>query len=209
MSDLQQRIACLRVEGLYGQFIPQELLYGLLTESVILHELQQHEHPPESLLESSTILASRGRKVFAILVEIGSVTLVADLISGGLLDGKLPFGEEDLSQHCDSGVVIQFLKFQWDYLAPFWGDGSSSHKILAPQTILPYVTEQLLSEGGFGKVFVVVLKTTHQGFFQNAPGSVCYYTKPQGSKLPSKLTFVFPFITGDPSHQKGAPEQLE
>lgn len=206
MSGLQQRIASLRVKGLYGQFIPQQLLYNLLTESVILQELRHHKHPPESLSESSTILASSGRKVFAILVEIGSVTQVADLISGGLLDGKLPFGEEDLSQHCDTGVVTQFLKFQWDYLAPFWGDGSSSHKILAPQTILPYVKEHLLSEGGFGKVFVVMLKTTHQGFVENAPASVRYNPKPPDSRLPWALTVVFCFVKGNSSYQKRAPE---
>lgn len=200
MSYLQQQIASLRVEGLYGQFIPQELLYDLLRESVILQELRYHKHPPESLSESSTILANSGRKVFAILVEIGSVAQVADLISGGLLDGKLPFGEEDLSQHRERGVVTQFLKFQWDYLAPFWGDGSSSHKILAPQMILPYVSEELLSEGSFGKVFIVALKTSHQGFIRNAPGPVSCDTKLPNSRLASRLTVSLFFIKGNSNH---------
>ena len=117
-------------------------------------------------------------------MEIGCVAQVADLIFRGLLDGKLPLGRGDSIQHLDGGLVTLFLKFQWDYLAPVWGDGSSSHKMLAPQTILPYVKEQPLPEGSSGKVFIVALKTTHQGFIKNATGSVSHDNKLQDQNCP-------------------------
>jgi hypothetical protein len=173
MTTLQQRIAALRVSGIHGDFIPQKRLSNLLSENEILEELRQNDYPPEDLSESTKILVKEGKKVFAILVEIGEVKHTADFLSASMLDGKLPAKEGDLDHFCESSLVIKFLKFQWDYLAPLWGDGSSSHKILEPRTILPFTREDFLSEGSFGKAFIVTLKATHQGFFDYTDDDVC------------------------------------
>ena len=98
--------------------------------------------------------------MFAILVEIGTVKHTAEFLSGNVLDGKLPFLKGDLDHFKDPSLVVKFLKFQRDYLAPLWGDGSSSHKILAANAILPFTKEEFLSEGNFGKAFIVTFKAT-------------------------------------------------
>ena len=168
MTTLQQRIAALRISGIYGDFIPQGELYALLSQEVILEELRKNKFPPEDLLEVAALLVKAGRKIFAILVEIDEVDYIADFLSNGLLDGKLEFRDEDLEKFNNPGLIVKFLKFQWDYLAPLWGDGSSSHKSLSTKSILPFTEEKFLSEGSSGKAFVVTLKSTHQGFFNRS-----------------------------------------
>ena len=164
MKTLQQRIAALRISGAYGDFIPQGELYALMSQKVIFEELRKNEYPPEDLSEAASLLVEAGRKVFAILVEIDGVDYTADFLSSGLLDGKLDLRKEDLDKFNDPGLTVKFLKFQWDYIAPLWGDGSSSHKALSTRSILPFTEEKYLSEGSFGRVFIVTLKSTHQGF---------------------------------------------
>jgi hypothetical protein len=174
MATLQQSIIALRVTGIHGDFIPQKSLFDLVTRTEIFEELRRNDYPPEDLSESSDILARAGRKVFAILVEIGAVKHTAEFLSGNLLDGKLPFLKGDLDHFKDPSLVVKFLKFQWDYLAPLWGDGSSSHKILAANAILPFTKEEFLSKGNFGKAFVVTFEATHQCFTECTGGDVCH-----------------------------------
>lgn len=173
MTTLQQRVAALRVTGIYGDFIPQKRLFDLISRTVILEELRRNNYPPEDLHESSDILAKDGRKVFAILVEIGAVGYTAEFLAGNLLDGKLPLQEGDLDHFDDTSLRVKFQKFQWDYVAPLWGVGSSSHKILSVREILPFTKEDFLSEGSSGKAFIVTLKATHQGFTECADDDVC------------------------------------
>jgi hypothetical protein len=88
-----------------------------------------------------------------------------DLLSADLLDGKLHLRKEDFDPFKDPTLTVKFLKFQWDYIAPLWGYVSSSHKVLSPRSILTFAKAELVSEGGFGRAFIVTLKSTHQGFF--------------------------------------------
>jgi len=208
MATLQQRITALRVPGIHGDFIPQQRLYDLISQTEILEELRRNDYPPEDLSESTNILFRDGRKVFAILVEIGAVQHIADYLSGNLLDGKLPFQDRDLEHFDDTSFAVQFQKFQWDYLAPIWGDGSSSHKILDAKAILPFTKEEFLSEGSFGKAYIVTFKATHQGFFKSANGDVrrlcyTYFT----CALLQALTVSF--SKGCASRAKGAYQLLE
>ncbi len=166
MSILQQRIAALRVSGLRGDFIPQGDLHALVSQPVIIGELRHNNHPPEDLSEAVDLLVTGGRKVFAILVELGAVDRIADFLSADLLDGKLPLRNEDLEHFNNPGLTVKFLKFQWDYIAPLWGDGSSSHKVLSTRSILPFTEEKPVSDGSFGRTFIVTLKSTHQRFFE-------------------------------------------
>lgn len=173
MLTLAERINALRIQGSYGSFIPQQRLIDLLTLREIREELRRHRHPPESLTEHSNILFHHGPKTFAILVEIGHLARVADFVSRNFLDGKLPYDEEQLKHHFEVGLVTPFMKFQWDYLAPMWGLGSSNHKFLPPQTILPFMKEVPISEGSSGKIFAVILSTSHQGFVRETHDTVC------------------------------------
>lgn len=173
MTTLQQRINALRILGTHGDFIPQSSLYALLSRTVIADELRRNNYPPEELSEAADLLAAWGRKVFAILVEIDAVNSTAEFLSAGLLDGKLHLRQEDFNHFNDPGLTVKFLKFQWDYIAPIWGDGSSSHKVLSTEAILPFTEEKPVSEGSFGLTFMITLKSTHQGFFESVNTNVC------------------------------------
>jgi hypothetical protein len=178
MTNLKQQITALRVRGISGDFIPEKLLRDLISRHAILEELRRNDYPPEILSESSEEIAKYGQKMFAILVETGSMKYVAEFLSGNLLDGKLPLQERDLDYIGDTSFVVTFLKFQWDYLAPLWCRGSSSHKILATRTILPFIHEEFLSEGSFGKTFIVTFNATHQGIVQCPDGDVRRFAMP-------------------------------
>lgn len=174
MSGLQERIGSLRVSGVYGDFIPQGSLFALLDLRTITSELQKANHPVEDIFETAELLSRDGRKVFAILAELSALAHIHRFTSRGFLDAKLPFGQTDLLVSLgqdQSGLCALFKRLQVDYVAPLWGDGLSSHKILDDEAVLPFVRERELSEGGFGRAIAVQLHSEHQGFFEEK-GSV-------------------------------------
>jgi len=169
MSGLQEHISSLRVSGVNGDFIPQGSLFTLLDLRTVTFELQKANHPVEDVFETAELISRDGRKVFAILAELSALAHINRFTSRGFLDAKLPFSKTDLLDilgQDQTGLCALFKKLQVDYLAPLWGGGSSSHKILIDEAVLPFVRERELSAGGFGRAIAVQLHPEHQGFFE-------------------------------------------
>jgi hypothetical protein len=122
-------------------------------------------HMEDEVLNS---IMQGGKKVFAILVLINSVHYLRSFIErdgfqGPGWDGRLPFLQES---HVESIIdcprsSASFYETQWVFLAPVFG-GDRSHRQLHDRVVLPFIKDEYLAEGGFGKISKVSLPRDYQ-----------------------------------------------
>ncbi|RYC59326.1 hypothetical protein CHU98_g6896 [Xylaria longipes] len=131
------------------------------------------------------------RKIFTILVLIEKADTIQEFLREGIHDGDLPlmklerdgkpgifeFGrksEEGKAAHslkCFKGFsrmnFMNFEDYQWAVLAPIFGRPRPKdvrHYNLEDQTILPFIEEEEVSEGGFGRISRVKIHPDHHNF---------------------------------------------
>ncbi|GAP89950.1 putative protein kinase [Rosellinia necatrix] len=130
-------------------------------------------------------------KIFAILVLIEKVDAVQEFIREGIDDGDLPFenleldgrtetfelgrkpgqGKSSYTLKCFSSFtqrnLVNFEDCQWAMLAPTFDRPrrkNVQHHNLKNQTILPFLEEEEVSEGGFGRISRVKIHPDHHEF---------------------------------------------
>jgi hypothetical protein len=77
------------------------------------------------------------------------------------LDEKLPRQVDELVVILKSKAIAEeFYEFQWQFLAPVFSE-LKVHRLLHEETILPFLAEEYLGQGGFGKVYRTRIHESH------------------------------------------------
>ena len=121
---------------------------------------------PYSIHETVGVIMKDGYKVFAILVVIRKVQCISKFIEHDQfqdpgtngLDSRLPFSENTIESFLG---ITRFFEVQWEFVVPIFFP-RSIHRSLHADTVLPYIQEEELSEGGFGVIYKVTLHSSHQ-----------------------------------------------
>jgi hypothetical protein len=108
-----------------------------------------------------------GKRTFAILVMLREEDTIWDLVKQDqfttlILDAKLPWSYDNLHQILAPRVEVvkEFVELQWELISPAF-DKLKGHRLLHPDTILPYISELRLSkeEGSFGAIYKTEVDT--------------------------------------------------
>jgi hypothetical protein len=163
-ANLRSKIEGLRRQNAQNQtYIPDLLLFLLITHEVVHTELKMGNVKPYLLEELTRKIMAGAKKVFAILVLIGEVRLVKDLMERDQLqDYSLPLPLDILEDFGDV-VALNFRQGQLEFLAPQFTRSMIS-KPITPKNALPFLRDEKIGNGGFGTIYEISLDPDHQNF---------------------------------------------
>ena len=175
---MQAAIRRLRIKSTFNSryFIPDSDLRSCLDEVVVAEALKSCAIDFYKQDEFCDIICHGALKLFAILIAIGLQGQVGQFIErDGLqdlaLDSKLPFRREFALECLEDPVAAdEFCEKQWEFIAPLFAS-DRSHRILADDTVLPFIEDAELNQGSFGKIYKIALPLQHQSITGATHGS--------------------------------------
>lgn len=108
----------------------------------------------------TAVILDKTPKIFSILVQVRQPELIVNFLYRKEHDSRLPLAPEALRDISPALNDTKFAKYQEEYLAPIFSRGDLHHE-LSPGSVLPFMEDEYLNAGGFGKVFAVVLDHQH------------------------------------------------
>jgi hypothetical protein len=156
-------------------FVSEQALAELLTRDAVYQALSDERASDDCKLapfhieQAIDVVVNGSHKIFAILVHIRQTKSIRQFIEndpfrGSGLDRGLPFDEAKLCDILSEPVIAnEFYERQWHFVAPKFSE-SVFTRTLPQETILPFIKQQLLGEGGFGDVYNIEIASSHQLF---------------------------------------------
>lgn len=149
------------------KFVPEGKLHDLLNEDVITKSIRSCGIEYYKHAETVDTIANGARKIFAILVLLNQEAAITKFIENdqlqcSQLDSKLPFPLSIL-ESMDFDGAQDFYERQWEFVSPIFSD-LTTHRVLHNNMRLPIMESKYLGEGGFGRVFTIVIHQNHQHF---------------------------------------------
>ena len=172
---LQLQLNRIRVGNANSQkFVPENELRAVMVRDLIM-PIVKGILPSHRAEERVTSIIEGAQKVFGILVLIDKTAYIDNFIwkdrfQPRHIDHLLPFGSDQLRAIINEDDVTDlFLEKQWEFCAPIFS-GRIIPRTLEDHTILPFLTDDHLTEGGYGSVYKIRIHLSHQprAFDQNA-----------------------------------------
>ena len=155
-------------------FLPHDCLVELITEAVIIHEMELPPLERNRDKELVMFILRNSKRVFATAAMCGIygnrlLKIMKKFKDHGFDDDCLPVREEKVSglpcfsgRHWSAFRVRSFLENQWAFLAPVFS--KSNFKLdLDPKHILPFTwVSNEAKDGTFSQVYQVKIHPSHQ-----------------------------------------------
>jgi hypothetical protein len=167
MADICAELEDLEVENFEKHaFVPLPELEKFLTREKIVGLLREHGIEFHREAQVADAVFQNGLRLFATLASIRSIRFITRFLEREQvprtgLDSKFPWSESILLPILeDSKRCSSFLKKQWRFLAPIFRQ-DQYQRVLDDRTLLPFLSQTLLKQGGFSKVFKVTIDRSH------------------------------------------------
>lgn len=132
--------------------------------------LQEIDIEPQYIDELAHNVVHSKSVIFGVLVCIRQVRHILSFVGTDSYgdepshsDHKIPFSLENLIRVLPTTVAREFFEKQWEFVAPVFSK-NILHRRLERQTILPFLDEEPLDQGGFGLVNRITIHGAHQKF---------------------------------------------
>jgi hypothetical protein len=165
MEDIRSSVRRLRSRNSDGHyFIPIPSYLEYMSRDVVTEALTESETDPWKLDEIICVAMEGGRQLLGILIMIRWVKSFVTFVEqhqgdSKTLDAQLPFTKERLF-FLDSNIAGEFFENQWIFVSPIFSV-RLTHRYFHDETILPFMENSALDEGGFGRVFLVKIHAGH------------------------------------------------
>ena len=168
VSQLWKSIDEKRRRSATGQyFLPSSDLRALFTKIRIESAVAELECAEHERIGLAAKIFEQGLTTFAILIWMKREVAIIDFRNHDALDASLPLHEDRAVQiACDFGKALA-VEVQWQFL-PYTlkHDMCDHHRIIDNNnTILPFLRQEPLIEGGFGEISKVTVLSSQQEFF--------------------------------------------
>jgi hypothetical protein len=164
MDSLKKQIKALRCESprvSLRSYIPHNSLKRLLKQGIIQSALKGHVNSYQ-LEQIEEKVIRDGVKIFAVLVLADDVASILRFIEEDLLqDVRLPFELSVLEDKVSLPSSQKFFKHQWEVSSPQFFRGTLTRS-LDKRTLLPFVKDDRIAEGGFGDIYEIEFHPDHQ-----------------------------------------------
>ena len=147
-------------------FYPHQAVHELISPRVIHEIFTDQKLEPFAIDSAVQYLADvGGSRIFAILILIQRPHLFLEFIKDDQLqrrdpDHKLPYKKEELKHLLPSPTSEEFWDKQWEFTAPFFLE-SVVARVLPNEFVLPFLKENDLGEGSFGRVSNVQIEQSY------------------------------------------------
>lgn len=170
-TTLRDQLFDVRIKNVEGKyFIPNKALEDVLSADKIRTCILCSSIEEIRRTDVLRVIESGGKRVFAILLLLGKESLMDNfvqndhMLQGTNLDSKLPLHLETLETVLlDERVASEFCQRQWELLPPFFQE-DRNHRTFESETVLPFIEQEELAQGGFGEVFKVTLDANQHAF---------------------------------------------
>ena len=146
------------------------IFYQFLTEDAILEVLRETKIAVHHIEEFTHYIIEGARRTFGILILIRGPECISDFIrsdqfqsQSSQLDHKIPFRYETLETILPKDNVADFFETQWEFTAPVFARRVLP-RLLEEDTVMPFLDDVIVGEGGFGVVHEIKLHPFHQSF---------------------------------------------
>jgi hypothetical protein len=168
MGDIRSNIRRLRCRNSDGQyFVPIASYLEYMSRNTVTEALTEGGTEAWKIDEMISIAMEGARQLLGILVMIRWEKLFVAFVEqhqgdSKTLDAQLPFTKERLF-FVDPHIAEEFLENQWIFVSPVFSV-RLTHRYFHDETILPFVENSPLDEGGFGRVFLVKVHAGHHNY---------------------------------------------
>lgn len=169
-NELRDNINDLRKPNFeHRYYVPEQSLNNTVSQSVIEGVLRETSlFQPHEVDDLVYTIHNGLKKIFSILVLNNHVQYIKAFIEGDQLqasqfDHKLPLDLERLSRLMPRNHARIFHEKQWEFTVPIFSE-SVLHRQLADETILPFISEEKVGQGGFGVVHRVGVDSEHNHY---------------------------------------------
>ena len=189
MNDFRATIRALRIRNCQGRYyVPEPQYLAYMGPDIIKEALIHGGTEPWKLKELVTVVTEGARKLLGILILIRQESLFIKFVEEHqgdtrTLDAQLPFFRERLS-FLDPDIAEEFLETQWMFTSPVFAR-RLTHRFFDSDTVLPFIENLPLDEGGFGRVFLVKIYAGHHLYDDAGHGSEF-----QGNYVQIPTTFI-------------------
>lgn len=143
-------------------FVPQRPLRQLMTKDFIRDILRVSGTKTHHLDETTDIIFKNRIMIFSILILIRQPSTIATFIERDeLQDRKLPFELRILEKEFPPACAQEFYEKQWEFTAPGFFRGTLI-RALNENVVLPFIKDEMIGEGSFGKVYEIKLHPDNQ-----------------------------------------------
>lgn len=164
---LQRRINDIRVENSDSKrFVPESEFWSVMSEDIITRIIDSL-FPAHFRNEIVQFVIKDARKVFGVLVMINRIGFIShfirrDQLQTRCLDSLLPFAKTRLQEILNDDYVAElFYEKQWEFSIPVFS-GRIIPRFLDRQTILPYISDNILAAGRYGTVHKIKIHPSHK-----------------------------------------------
>ena len=170
-ATLRDQLFDIRIRNIEGKyFIPSKAVEDVLSAEKIHPCILCSSIEEIRRTDVLRVIENGGKRVFAILLLLRKESLMVNfvqndhMLQGTNLDSKLPFHLETLKTVLlDQRIASEFCQRQWEFLPPFFQE-NRNHRTFESETVLPFIEQEELAQGGFGEVFKVTLDANQHGF---------------------------------------------
>lgn len=168
--QLEQKSKCAR--GANKFFSPAQVkrLFSADTVRKCLSELSLCKDNPRDLSLFASFISDNNSSTFALLFLDGNESHVLEFVFRRQCDSKIPYSEDAL-HFVPAQVAKQFLDRQ-QQLTPVILERGNVPREIGNDEILPFTHDELITAGGFGSVFKVLISTSCQRLLPASEGEV-------------------------------------
>ena len=166
IKALRSQIEDNRVKSVSGQwFIPQSKVREIFSYDKIdlsVAELTTSVHDRLRLAES---IQQGGTITFAILVWMREEDSIVSFRNHECLDNQLPLNETRAQEISPEFGLTFAREYQWQFQPYYFTEGMyNHHRVITDGIIFPFVGEEHIAEGGFGKISELSIPDSMQEF---------------------------------------------
>jgi hypothetical protein len=165
LRDTLRKTLIVSVHG-RRRFVPEGVIQGCLNDDQLKDALSTSNIDKVLQREAEEEIRRGGHKTFGVLVLMREEHLIVNFLQRDQLlrtrlDERLPRQIEELVVTLGSKErADEFYESQWQFLAPVFSE-LKGHRLLHEETILPFLAEEYLGQGGFGKVYKTRIHQSH------------------------------------------------
>ena len=176
MDDLRKELAELKLLNVRTlSLVPPDEIRQICTQDRIQLSIRRFCKNELDAARFARNIYQSYTKIFAILLSIDAENQIKEFLLRREIDARLPYRKEGLD-FLDELVASRFVDMQWafDPVILRRDQENGNHRHLQSRLVLPFLDEEFIDRGGFGRVYKVTVLWSCQDLLPQNKSRVCH-----------------------------------